>query len=348
LDELYDLTIIGGGPAGLYAAFYSGMRDMKTKIIEANDELGGVLRTFPEKMIWDVGGTTPIRGEELIRRTIEQSQTFQPTIALGQKITNFERLEDGTIRLYTETGEQHHTKTVLLAVGYGIPKPVKLELEGVERFEVNNLFYTVTQMDYFRNKRVLISGGGDTAVDWANELEGIAAEVTIVHRRNQFGGHEQPVKQMLESSVRVYTPHTISGLHANAAGDAIEYVTISRLDENGEMENEKERIVVDAVIVNHGTRSDWGDLGGWEMDRGEWNKFKVNDRMETSLPGFYCAGDAAGYVAKIGLIATAFSDSIIAVNQAKAYIDPTAKRMASVSSHSDVFYEWNKALQENK
>jgi thioredoxin reductase (NADPH) len=220
MNELYDLTIIGGGPAGLYAAFYSGMRDMKTKLIEAKEELGGRMLLYPEKMIWDVGGVPPIRCEQLMQQIIRQSYIFDPTIVLGQQIVGLERLDDGTMILTAATGERHHTRTVLLALGRGVLKMAKLEIEGADRYEVTNLHYTVQDLEEFRDKQVLISGGGDSAVDWANELEPIAASVTVVHRREQFGGHERNVRRMKESSVRVHTPYIMTELKGNESGDA--------------------------------------------------------------------------------------------------------------------------------
>ncbi len=189
--ELYDVTIVGGGPAGLYTAFYSGMRDLKTKIIEYSSQLGGRMLIYPEKMIWDVGGVPPILGGQLIEHLIEQAKTFDPTIVFNQKVEHLEKQSDGTFILTSSTGEKHYSKTVILAVGYGVLSMQKLEIEGADKYEVTNLHYTVQDLEVFRDKHVLISGGGNSAVDWANELEPIAASVTVVHRRDEFGGHEK-------------------------------------------------------------------------------------------------------------------------------------------------------------
>ncbi len=341
--ELYDITIIGGGPAGLYAAFYSGMRDMKTKLIEAKEELGGRLLIYPEKMIWDVGGVTPIRCEQLIKQMIEQAHTFDPTIVLGQQISGLERLADGTMLLTAVTGEQHHTRTLVLALGYGVLKLAKLDIEGAERYELANLHYTVQELEGFRNKRVLISGGGDSAVDWANELEPIARSVTVVHRRERFGGHEKNVKRMKESSVDVHTPYAVTRLHGNISGDAIEEVSFARVNTEGIIMEETVRLAVDAVIVNHGLRGDFGSIVDWGMDMEQWN-INVNEKLATNIPGVFVAGDTAKYPSKVQLIAGAFTDAVLAVNSAKLYQEPAASRMAYVSSHNAKFKEKNKAL----
>lgn len=335
--ELYDVTIIGGGPAGLYTTFYSGMRELKTKLIEAQDQLGGRLLTYPEKIIWDVGGVTPIRCEKLITQLIEQANTFEPTIVLGQQITGYERQSDGTFILTTANGEQHHTRTVILTIGYGIRKMAKLEIEGADRFEVTNLYYTVQELEVFRGKRVLISGGGDSAVDWANELESIAASVTVVHRRDIFGGHERNVTKMKQSTVNVLTPYAVEALHSSN-GESIEQVTIAHVETE-----ERERLEVDAVIVNHGMKSDFGPLREWGLDIGEWNA-NVGERMATNIPGIFGAGDFVEYGSKVGLIAGTFNDGVLALNSAKLYMEPEAPMMAYVSSHNERFKEKNRAL----
>ncbi|MNI12403.1 Ferredoxin--NADP reductase 2 [compost metagenome] len=335
--ELYDVTIIGGGPAGMYTAFYSGMRDLKTKLIEAKEELGGRMLIYPEKMIWDVGGVTPILCRKLIDQLAEQARTFDPTIVLGQQIIAQERQEDGTYILTSATGERHWTRTIILTIGYGILQMAKLEIEGADRYEVTNLHYTVQELEPFRGKRVLISGGGDSAVDWANELEQIAASVTIVHRREQFGGHEKNIARMKASSVQVRVPHTVSQLHSSD-GEKIDQVTISHMESGA-----SEQLEVDAVIVNHGLKSDFGPLKDWGLDMGEWWA-NVSSRLETNLPGVFAAGDFVDYSSKVRLIAGTFTDAVLALNSAKLYMDPDAPKVAYVSSHNERFKEKNKAL----
>ncbi|KWX76715.1 NAD(P)/FAD-dependent oxidoreductase [Paenibacillus jilunlii] len=335
--ELYDVTIIGGGPAGMYTAFYSGMRDLKTKLIEAKEELGGRMLIYPEKMIWDVGGVTPILCRKLIDQLAEQARTFDPTIVLGQQIIAQERQEDGTYILTSATGERHWTRTIILTIGYGILQMAKLEIEGADRYEVTNLHYTVQELEPFRGKRVLISGGGDSAVDWANELEQVAASVTIVHRREQFGGHEKNIARMKASSVQVRVPHTVSQLHSSD-GEKIDQVTITHMESGA-----SEQLEVDAVIVNHGLKSDFGPLKDWGLDMGEWWA-NVSSRLETNLPGVFAAGDFVDYSSKVRLIAGTFTDAVLALNSAKLYMDPDAPKVAYVSSHNERFKEKNKAL----
>nr|WP_027093094.1 NAD(P)/FAD-dependent oxidoreductase [Cohnella thermotolerans] len=335
--EIYDVTIIGGGPAGMYTAFYSGMRDLKTKLIEAQEQLGGRILTYPEKMIWDVGGLTPTPGRQLIEQLIRQAKTFDPTIVLGQQIVSLERLPDNTLLLTAATGEKHWTRTVVLAIGYGILELAKLDIEGADRFEVTNLHYTVQALEEFRGKRVLISGGGDSAVDWANALEPIAASLTVVHRRDQFGGHERNVARMKASSVNVRTPYTVEALHSRD-GAAIDQVTIVHTETG-----ERERIDVDAVIVNHGLRYNFGPIRDWGLEMGEWHAH-VSSKMETNIPGVFAAGDFVKHDSKVHLIAGTFNDAVLACNSAKLYIDPQAEKVAYVSSHNPKFKEKNRQL----
>ena len=338
-EELYDVTIIGGGPAGLYTAFYSGMRDLKTKLIEYGPELGGRMLIYPEKMIWDVGGVTPILGEQLIAQLIEQAKTFDPTIVFNQQIVGVERLVDGHFILTSATGEKHYSKTIILAIGYGMLTMNKLEIEGADRYEVTNLHYTVQELEMFRGKNLLISGGGNSAVDWANELVPIAASVTVVHRRDDFGGHEKNVLRMKKSSVAVATPYEIVQLHGN--GDSIERVSIAHL-ETGEVEE----ITVDAVIVNHGLGCDYGPLAEWGIKMKD-NIALVDEKGETNIPGIYGAGDFIDHPSKVRLIAGAFTDGALALNAAKLRIEPDAPKMAYVSSHNIRFKERNKKIGLN-
>jgi len=335
-EELYDVTIVGGGPAGLYTAFYSGMRDLKTKIIEYSSQLGGRMLIYPEKMIWDVGGVPPILGGQLIEHLIEQAKTFDPTIVFNQKVEHLEKQSDGTFILTSSTGEKHYSKTVILAVGYGVLSMQKLEIEGADKYEVTNLHYTVQELEIFRDKHILISGGGNSAVDWANELEPIAASVTVVHRRDEFGGHEKSVLKMRESSVCLKTPYEIVQLHGD--GELIQSVSIEN-KETGVIE----RIELDAIIVNHGLKCDYGALEKWGLNI-EDGVAIVNEKRETNIEGIYGAGDFVDHPSKVRYIAGAFTDGILALNSAKLYLEPDAPKVAYVSSHNIRFKERNKKI----
>ncbi|WP_077615289.1 NAD(P)/FAD-dependent oxidoreductase [Caenibacillus caldisaponilyticus] len=316
--DLYDVTIIGGGPTGLFTAFYSGLRQMKTKIIESLPQLGGQLSAlYPEKYILDVAGFPKIRAQELVDRLVEQANQFHPTIVLNQSVETLEKSEDGTFILTTATGEKHYTKTVIITAGVGAFRPRRLELENEKQYEGKTLHYFVNDLNRFAGRKVVISGGGDSAVDWANMLEPIAEKVTIVHRRDQFRAHEQSVEQMKNSSVTIKTPYVISELIGD--GENIERVVIK--NPRGEA---RETIEADDVIVSHGFVSALGPIKNWglEIDK---NSIVVNTKMETNIAGVYAAGDVTSYPGKVKLIATGFGEGPTAVNNAKTYIDPSAR-----------------------
>jgi len=334
-SDIYDLTIVGGGPAGLFAAFYSGMRDMKTKLIEAGQQLGGRLLVYPQKRIYDVGGIACIRGEDLIRQLVEQAKYFDPKIELDQRVTGLETLSDGTWLLTTACGRKHYTRTLLIAAGRGIVSFNRLELPEANRYGQRNLYYTITDASSFRGKRLLLSGGGDTAVDWANEMSEIAAEVTLVHRRSEFGAHEASVRKLESSNVRLLMSSVIAQLHGE---NEIEAVSVSRVDETGRLIGTQQRLSVDAVIVSHGRSNDLGPILGWPLTFDD--EFILTDSgMRTNLPGVFAAGDVLDYDNKLRLIAGAFNEAAVAVNGAKQYLDPSAYRQAYVSSHNNKFHQ---------
>ncbi|CAF1856481.1 NAD(P)/FAD-dependent oxidoreductase [Bacillus subtilis] len=325
-QEVYDVTIIGGGPIGLFTAFYCGMRELKTKVIEFLPKLGGkVSLFFPEKIIRDIGGIPGIAGKQLIEQLKEQAVTFDPDIVLNQRVTGFERLNDGTIVLTGSEGETHYTKTVILACGMGTLEVNEFDSEDATRYAGKNLHYGVEKLDAFKDKRVVISGGGDTAVDWANELEPIAASVTVVHRREEFGGMESSVTKMKQSSVRVLTPYRLEQL--NGDEERIKSVTVCHTESD-----QREDIEIDELIINHGFKIDLGPMKEWGLEIEE-GRVKADRHMRTNLPGVFVAGDAAFYESKLRLIAGGFTEGPTAVNSAKAYLDPKAENMAMYSTH---------------
>ncbi|WP_020620389.1 NAD(P)/FAD-dependent oxidoreductase [Paenibacillus daejeonensis] len=337
-EQVYDLTIIGGGPAGMYAAFYAGMREMRVKVIEGKDELGGFLHTYAEKMIWDVGGIPPIRCAALIQQLAEQAVTFDPTLVFNQRIEGMIRHPNGLIELLTHTGARHLTRTVLIAVGRGVAELMRLDVEGAERYELTNLHYTVTRLDQFRDKRVLISGGGNSAVDWALELAERGARVTVVHRKDEFRAMERNVGAMRQA-VQVFTPCRIVRLHGEQ--NRVHAVTLLHTSTGCE-----ERIEVDDVIVSHGYSRSEDTMVRWGLPL-EDGMLRVDEHAVTSLPGVYAAGDCSIRPGKVRLIAGAFNDAVLAVNSAKSYLEPEADGMAYVSSHNELFRERNRQLRES-
>ncbi|MEZ2324002.1 NAD(P)/FAD-dependent oxidoreductase [Bacillus tropicus] len=340
-EELFDVTVIGGGPAGLYSAFYSGLREMKTKIIEFQPQLGGKIHVYPEKMIWDVGGLLPVTGDKLIEQLVQQGLTFKPEVVLNTKVESIIRNKDGTFTLKANDGKEHFSKTVIVATGSGILKPQKLSIEGAERFEVSNLNYTVKSLKRFKDKTIIISGGGNSAVDWANELEPIAKKVYVTYRKEELSGHEAQVKQLLNSSAECFFHTSITKLIAGDSHEAIEYVELTN-HETGEVSH----LLIDEVIINHGYERDITLLENSELDVAIIDNFYIagNANSESSVDGLYAAGDILKHEGKLHLIAGAFQDAGNAVNKAKQFIQPDASEHGMVSSHNEVFKKRNREL----
>lgn len=322
--EIFDLTIIGGGPTGLFAAFYAGMRQMKVKIIESLPQLGGQLGTlYPEKEIFDVAGFPRIKAKDLVHNLVVQAEQFHPTVVLDEKVESLDKLEDGVIELSTESGETHLTKTVIITAGVGAfsPRPLKVE-QDVNTY--SNIHYYVQDVNVFKDKQVVILGGGDSAVDWANTLAPIAKEVTIVHRRDQFRAHETSVEDLKKASVQIKTPFTAKTIEGK--GDRAHQLIIQQVKGDNE-----ESLSFDDLIVNYGFVSALGPIKDWGLEL-EKNSILVNSKMETNIPGVYAAGDIAEYPGKVKLIATGLGEAPTAVNNAKHYIDPDSRAQPMHSS----------------
>lgn len=315
--ELYDVTIVGGGPVGLFGAFYAGLRGMKTKIIEALPQLGGQLTAlYPEKYIFDVAGYQAVLAKDLAAELIKQATQFEPTVILGEEVE--ELLREGDVWKLTTSKGQHFSKTVVITAGMGAFTPKKLPLEGLEKYENGNgVEYTVRSLEDYRGKRVLVIGGGDSAVDWANMLEPVAESVTIIHRRDQFRAHEASVDKMKDSSVIIKTPYEAKTLHGD---ERLEAVTIYN-----NKTKEEETIPVDACVFALGFTPDLSKVARWGLTL-EKDAIVVNNfKMETNLPGVFAAGDIAAYDGKIKLIATGFGEVANAVNHAVTLVDPSAR-----------------------
>jgi thioredoxin reductase len=322
-DKVYEITVIGGGPAGLFTAFYAGMRQASCKIIESMPQLGGQLSAlYPEKYIYDVAGFPKILAQDLIDKLKEQAFHFDTAIALEETVESVEKRDDNIFEVRTNTSV-HLSKTVIITAGCGAFQPRRLEVEGAEKYEKANLHYFVSDLNSFAGQKVLICGGGDSAVDWSLMLEPIAEKVTLIHRRDKFRAHEHSIENLMKSKVDVKTPYHI----AEIIGDEKIEKVILEESKTGE----KEELDVDAVIVNFGFISSLGPIQEWGLEI-EKGSIVVNSRMETNIPGIYAAGDISTYPGKIKLIAVGFGEAPTAVNNAKSYIDPKAKVQPGHSS----------------
>jgi ferredoxin/flavodoxin---NADP+ reductase len=344
MKDVYDVTIIGGGPAGLYSAFYSGLREMKVKIIDVQPELGGKVRLYPEKVIWDVGGMPPTTGDEFRKQLIEQGLRFEPAVHLDTKVTSFERLDDGSFVIYTDK-DTHYSKSVIMAAGGGIITPQKLNVTGADRFELTNLHYTIQALDRFKGKKVLVSGGGNAAVDWANELSPIAGEIFHVYRKEEPTGHEAEVARLKKGPVRSFPCTRITELKAGSDGTKIALVVLER-----DCVTEPFELEVDEVVVSHGYERDMELLQQKKEEIGVSDDGVILGGSDgtTGIPGLFAAGDLLRHDGKLNLIAGAFHDAANAVNQAKQYIDPDAVKYGMVSSHNDRFKDWNEKIKAQR
>lgn len=314
---MYDITIIGGGPTGLFAAFYGGMRQAKVKIIESMPQLGGQLSAlYPEKYIYDVAGFPKVRAQELVDRLVEQASQFNPTFVLEESVQELIKQEDDSYIIQTDK-DTHFTKAVIITAGAGAFQPRRLDVEDASLYEGKNLHYFIKDLEAFAGQRVLVCGGGDSAVDWSLMLEPIAKEVTLIHRRDKFRAHEHSLELLKKSNVNILTPFQIQELIGD--GTAINQVKLAEIKGS-----QTHTIDVDSVIVNFGFVSSLGPIKRWGLDI-DRNSIIVNTKMETNLPGVYAAGDVCTYEGKVKLIATGFGEAPTAINNAKAYIDPNAK-----------------------
>jgi thioredoxin reductase (NADPH) len=317
-----DILIVGGGPTGLFSAYYAGFRGLKSAIIDSLPELGGqVAAMYPEKPIYDVAGFPHVTGRELVQRLVEQAGRYQPDVFLDEPVRLIRR-EAGDGFTVISDRREHRSRAVLITAGIGMFQPKRIA--SFAEYEGNGLVYFVREMEPYRGKKVLIVGGGDSAVDWALNLHPIAAEVTLIHRRDGFRAHEDSLKQLRTSPVRIRTPYELGGvLGAGKVEEAIIYHNQTRAEE---------KITVDAIVAAVGFVADIGPLRSWGLDL-DGHSVVVNTRMETTQPGIYAAGDIVSYPGKVRLIATDFGEAATAVNNAAHYLNPASSVFPGYSTH---------------
>jgi thioredoxin reductase (NADPH) len=329
-NDVFDVTIIGAGPTGIFAAFYAGLRGMRTKIIEALPEVGGQLAVlYPEKFIYDVPGHPKILAKDLVKLLIQQIHLFEPTMVLGQRIETLTRKQleaEEVWRVGTAT-EGHLTRTVIVTAGIGAFEPNKLERPGVEDYMDRGVYYFVQDKRPFRGKKILIIGGGDTAVDWALNLKDWAEHITLIHRRDGFRAHEASLAELRLTEIPIMTFWELKRID----GDG-EKPTSAVIYENRTAE--ERTIPVDVILISTGFKAALGPIAMWGLDMLDNRHIKTDVFMATNLPGVYAGGDIAAVEGSVplNLIVTGFGHAAIAANAAKAFIDPKARMFPGHSS----------------
>lgn len=331
--DVFDITIIGAGPTGLFGAFYAGLRELKVKLIDALPQMGGqLIALYPEKQIFDTPGFFAIRSKELVENLARQATQWNPALALGERALRLDRValpggapDETCWRIGTDRAE-HLSRTVLLAAGIGAFEPAKLANESVTRFEGKGVIYLVTDLEAYAGRNVLIVGGGDSAVDWALALEPIARQVTLIHRREGFRAHDSSVNALKASKVDVRVFYELRELRGDdRARQAVIFDNRSQAETT---------IDVDEVILALGFKADLGPIREWGLETIGRRYVKVNNHMETSLPGVFAAGDVALQEGEdpLNLIVVGYGQVTVAVNYAYTVIKPGGKVFPGHSS----------------
>ena len=318
-----DILIIGAGPTGLFAVFEAGLLKLKCHLIDALPQAGGQCsEIYPKKPIYDIPGFPEVMAGELVDNLMEQIKPFQPGFTLGERAETIKKLDDGSFIVTTNRGTQHQAPIVAIAGGLGSFEPRKPLLENLTKYEDKGVAYIIKDPEVYRNKKVVIAGGGDSALDWSIFLADVASEVTLVHRRNEFRGALDSVEKVQqlknEGKINLITPAEIVGLKG---ADKLDAVTVRKsVDPKEDFE-----LQVDSFIPLFGLSPKLGPIADWGLDI-EKNAIKVNTfDYQTNIPGIYAIGDVNTYPGKLKLILCGFHEATLMCQSAYQRIFPDKK-----------------------
>lgn len=319
MNHTTDIAIIGAGPVGLFAIFEAGMLKMQCHVIDALDFIGGQCAAlYPEKPIYDIPAHPKISAEQLIANLEEQARPFSPHYHLGQQVTSLAKQPDGSFILRTSKDTTINAKIVLIAAGCGAFGPNRPPIENIEEFEGKSVFYMVNKSENFRGKRIVIAGGGDSAVDWAIILADIAKSVAVIHRRDKFRCAPESADKLhaLASAGKIdlVIPYQLDAI--NGHGGILDHVVVSSL------EGEKKTIVADILIPFFGLAMELGPIADWGLNL-EKKHIEVSPvTFATNTQGVYAIGDIATYPGKLKLILNGFAEAAMATHDMYSIIHP--------------------------
>ena len=327
-----DIIIIGAGPTGLFAVFEAGLLKMRCHIIDALPQPGGQLtELYPKKPIFDIPGYPSVGAGELIDNLMEQIKQFEPGFTLNEQAATIDKQEDGTFIVTTNKGTQVQGKAVAIAGGLGSFEPRKPIIENIEAYEENGVEYFVKNPELFRDKKIVIAGGGDSALDWSIFLADVAAEVTLVHRRNEFRGALDSVDKVIElkkaGKINLITPAEITGIKGDGK---VESLVIEKGEETFELET-------DYFIPLFGLSPKLGPIANWGLEI-EKNAIKVNNALDyqTNIEGIYAIGDVNTYPGKLKLILCGFHEATLMCQSVYNRMNPGKKFVLKYTTVSGV------------
>jgi len=326
-----DILIIGAGPTGLFTVFEAGLLKLKCHLIDALPIPGGQCsEIYPKKPIYDIPGFPEVLAGDLVNNLLEQCKQFEPGFTLGERAETLQQQEDGSFIVTTNKGTKHHAPIVAIAGGLGSFEPRKPLLENIGFYEDKGVEYIIKDPEIYRDKRVVISGGGDSALDWAIFLSDIASEVTLIHRRNEFRGALDSVDTVQElkllGKINLITPAEVTQLHGKAK---IEAVTVLK-------EGREEHIETDHFIPLFGLSPKLGPIGNWQLEI-EKNAIKVDTfDYQTNIPGVFAIGDVNTYPGKLKLILCGFHEATLMCQSAYKIINPDKKYVLKYTTVSGI------------
>ncbi|HTO36370.1 MAG TPA: NAD(P)/FAD-dependent oxidoreductase [Flavobacterium sp.] len=329
-----DILIIGAGPTGLFAVFEAGLLKLKCHLIDALPQPGGQLaELYPKKPIYDIPGYPEVLAGDLVNNLMEQIKQFQPGFTLGETAETIQKLDDGTFIVTTNKGTEHHAKAIAIAGGLGTFEPRKPVLKDLEFYEQEGrgVEYFIKNPEQFRDKKVVISGGGDSALDWSIFLSDIASELTLVHRRNEFRGALDSVEKVQElkrqGKIRLITPAEVIGFKGS---ERIESVDI-------EINGARMNVETDYFIPLFGLTPKLGAIANWGLEI-EKNAIKVNNALDyqTNIEGIYAIGDVNIYPGKLKLILCGFHEATLMCQSIYNMLNPGKKYVLKYTTVSGV------------